>query len=230
MSKPRRALITLIALPCVAFLGMATAMAFVIDAPHWMLLFRSQAEASGKITRLVPNSHGAVEIAYTVMGSAFSRLAPWHGPPANRSQDNDITVYYYPPDPSIAFTASADDILDEELPGWIAMSMGGGLVGLVLGFRVTASSVPSLWARIPGPKFLTVGASLGVTVSFVSRMIGGSYTAPQALGDLLMLPACGLLLWLAWWRNLSWRAMTRSVWLWAAVGLVIAANFVNEIH
>ena len=97
----QRKIFVLIAVPTLAFVAMATAIGLVIDAPHLFLLERHHAETVGQVVRLVPESHGAIEIRYSVAGiTHFRRTQPY----VNRllTEGDSVPVYYYPPDPTVA--------------------------------------------------------------------------------------------------------------------------------
>jgi hypothetical protein len=123
-----------------AMLGFAvigTAIAFVIDAPHLLLLEHQHAETVGRVIRLVPNSHGLVEIGYSVDGRTYVRSVPPFGvADLPLGEGKAVPVYYYPSDPAIAFLAPSGTILKEQLPSWIAGSLLGSCFGVVVVFQV----------------------------------------------------------------------------------------------
>jgi hypothetical protein len=94
----------------------------VMDVPDLLLLQHEHAVTPGIVMRLVPASHGCVEIRYTVGKTEYiETLFPY--------SDNDtsvgasVPVYYSPNNPRNASTAPPADVLAEESPGWLAVSM-----------------------------------------------------------------------------------------------------------
>jgi hypothetical protein len=130
--------IILFAASALGFAGVAVGIGFVIDAPHLFLLRRHHAQTTGKVTRLLPNSHGAIEFTYSVDGATYSRITSPYG--ISRVEGLAVPVYYYPDDPRIAFTAPAGDILDGQLPSWIAAAWLGALFGFAVGWSLTTPS------------------------------------------------------------------------------------------
>jgi hypothetical protein len=53
------------------FTSMATAIGFIIDAPHLFLLQRHHAETVGRLAQFISNGHGSVAIEYAVGGTSY---------------------------------------------------------------------------------------------------------------------------------------------------------------
>ena len=84
---------------------------------------------SGTVTRLVPDSHGCVEIRYTVGKRGYiETLRPYVE--NDTSVGASVAVYYSPNDPQIAYTAPPADVLAEEWPGWLGFA-------LIMSFPIT---------------------------------------------------------------------------------------------
>ncbi len=112
---------------------MATGVAFAIDAPHLLLLYFQHERTVGRVFRLVPNSHGLVDVGYSVGRTAYRRELFPYGIEAPPKVGETIPVHYYPRDPAVAATAPAGEILAGELPAWIVASL---LLGTPLGIAV----------------------------------------------------------------------------------------------
>lgn len=125
----RRVLIVLTG-AMLGFLLMATAFGLIIDAPHLLLLLRRHSETSGQVLRLYPNSHGLMEIGYSVGGTKYKREVPGFGFYGPRVEGRPIRVYYDPSNPSVAFTAPPGEILAGQLPAWIGASLLGSVFGV----------------------------------------------------------------------------------------------------
>jgi hypothetical protein len=121
-----RAMIVGVAL---GFISLATAIGFVIDAPHLMKLHFNHAQTTGRIVRVIPNSHGLTEIAYSVRGIAYTRDVPFYWVAEPNTSAAILRIYYDPNDPTIASAAPVDEILSGQLPSWIAGSALGGAFG-----------------------------------------------------------------------------------------------------
>ena len=106
------------------FISLATAIGFVIDAPHLLILHFNHSQTTGRIIRVLPNSHGLTEIAYSVGGIEYKRDVPFYWVPNLDAPREPFRVYYDPHDPSLAAAVPADEILSGQLPFWIA---GSGL-------------------------------------------------------------------------------------------------------
>ena len=83
-----------------------TLIGVVTDVPDLLLLQHDHAVTPGVVTRLVPASHGCVEIRYTVGKTGYiETLFPYSE--NDTSVGASVPVYYSPNDPQIAFTAPA---------------------------------------------------------------------------------------------------------------------------
>ncbi len=111
------------------FASIATAIGFVIDAPHLLGLHVHHAETTGRVVRVIPNSHGRTEIEYSVRGAPYKRDVPFYWVPIPHSEGEALRVYYDPSDPSVASAVPAAEILTGQLRSWI----GGSLLGSIFG-------------------------------------------------------------------------------------------------
>jgi hypothetical protein len=136
---PRRQpkMFVMIAGAALGFISLATAIGFIIDAPHLLMLHFNHAQTTGRIVRVIPNSHGLTEITYSVGGITYTRDVPFYWVAEPNTQRQPLRIYYDPHDPSIASAVPADEILSGQLPFWIA----GSLLGAVFGAFATRNIV-----------------------------------------------------------------------------------------
>lgn len=121
-----------------AFFGgvaMAAIFAASIDAPHLLLLERQQADTVGRVIRLVPESHGQVEIEYRVAGVAHRQILPVYGDVTPVAAGQTLTIFYYPGDPLIAFTAPPGEIFSHKRAEWVLFWWFGALLGGVAAYN-----------------------------------------------------------------------------------------------
>ena len=109
---------------------MGTAVGLIIDAPHLLILRFHNAETTGRIVRVIPNSHGLTEISYSVRGTPYTRDVPFYWV-SEHLQSEQLRIYYDPNDPTLASAAPADEILKGQIPAWIAFSALGSLWGAI---------------------------------------------------------------------------------------------------
>ena len=119
------------------FVSIATAIGFIIDAPHLLLLQRRHAETNGHVVRVIPNSHGLVQIRYCVGGTSYTRDVPGFGVFGPLAEGGLLRIYYDPKNPSIAFAAPAGEILAGQLPSWIVGSLLGSLFGFGVALNIS---------------------------------------------------------------------------------------------
>jgi hypothetical protein len=115
-----------------SFGGALTVIGFVIDAPGLLRLQHQHAEVQGEVTRLLPETHGLVEVRYAVAGTVYKRaLRPNRNPVLEGTK---VAVYYSPQDPGVAVIGPPADALATELPSWLAGSLlcSGGVAAGVL--------------------------------------------------------------------------------------------------
>ena len=67
------------------FASMATAIGFVIDVPQLLRLHLHHAETTGRVIRVIPNSHGLTEIEYLIQGTPYKREVLGYWVPALRT-------------------------------------------------------------------------------------------------------------------------------------------------
>jgi hypothetical protein len=113
------------------FITLAVAIGLVIDAPHLLILHFNHAETTGRIIRVIPNSHGLTEIVYSVGGASYKRNVPFYWVPDSNARSEPLRVYYSPRDPYIASAVPADEILSGQLLSWIAGSVLGAVSGAI---------------------------------------------------------------------------------------------------
>jgi hypothetical protein len=118
------------------FASVATAIGSTINAPYLFRLHFRFAETTGRIIRVVPNSHGATEIEYSIQGTSYEREVPGYWVPFPHTPGKPIRVYYDPNNPSVASAVPADEVLIGQLPSWIAGSMLGSLFGVGVVFQI----------------------------------------------------------------------------------------------
>jgi hypothetical protein len=111
------------------FISLATAIGLVIDAPHLLILYFNHSQTTGRIIRVIPNSHGLTEISYSVGGTEYKRDVPFYWVPDLDTPRKPLRVYYDPRNPSLAAAVPADEILSGQLPSWIAGSALGAVFG-----------------------------------------------------------------------------------------------------
>ena len=111
------------------FITLAVAIGLIIDVPHLLILHFNHAQTTGRIIRIIPNSHGLTEIAYSVGDTTYKRDVPFYWIPDSDAGPEPLRVYYSPRDPSIASAVPADEILSGQLPSWIAGSALGAVFG-----------------------------------------------------------------------------------------------------
>ena len=109
-----------------------------IDGPHLLVLERRHAETPGQVIRLLPESHGMVEVRYVVADVTYQRTFAPHLQGSIISKGASVRVYYWPEDPNVAVIAPPAEILTEQLPSWLAGSLliSVGVVAAVLARRI----------------------------------------------------------------------------------------------
>ena len=112
------------------FVSLAVAIGFVIDAPHLLILHFNHSQTTGRIVRVIPNSHGLTEIAYSVGATEYTRKVPFYWIDGPTTQRGPLLIYYDPHDPSIASGAPPDEILSGQFPSWTAGSALGAVFGV----------------------------------------------------------------------------------------------------
>jgi len=122
-------MLVMIARAALGFISLATAIGFIIDAPHLLILHFNHGQTTGRIVRIIPNSHGLTEIAYSVGGITYTRDVPFYWVAEPKTQRQPLQIYYDPHGPSIASAAPADEVLSGQLPFWIAGSALGAVFG-----------------------------------------------------------------------------------------------------
>jgi len=125
---------------------LATIIGFAIDAPHLVLLQREHAETSGRVTRVLPGGHSGVEVAYVVADRAYVRPFFPYLQDGRAAKGDSVRIYYSPQDPAIAFIAPPGEILEGQIPSWIAGSILGSLGITAMALALAARL--SRWARV----------------------------------------------------------------------------------
>ncbi len=98
------------------FIVPAMATALMIDVPDLLILHFNHSQIAGRIIRVIPNSHGLIQIAYSVGGTEYERNVPSDWVPRLDTRRKPLRVYYNPHNPSIAAAIPADEILSGQLP------------------------------------------------------------------------------------------------------------------
>lgn len=122
---------------------MGTMMATAMDVPHVLLLHHSQSETVGKVIRQIPESHGSIDVGYSVGGTSWRQAMAPHRLLLPVREGETVRVYYYPRDPAIAFAAPAEELLTDA----ITTCVFGSLLGALIGFTVALylCKTRSLW-------------------------------------------------------------------------------------
>jgi hypothetical protein len=111
------------------FITLSVAIGLVIDAPHLVILHFNHAQTTGRVIKVIPNSHGLAEITYSVGGTSYRRDVPFYWLPSSDVRPDPLWIFYSPRDPSIASAVPASEILWGQLPAWIAGSALGAVFG-----------------------------------------------------------------------------------------------------
>ncbi len=213
----------------VGLVSMAIMFAFIIDAPHLLLLERQHADTMGRVIRLVPDSHGQIEIKYSVGGVTYRQTVPVYGilPPVIAGQP--VPVYYYPPDPVVVFTAPPEEVFEEQRPSWVVFSMFGAFCGAIVALNSMRRSRGRIerYLSVRGPKLLSAAISIGVLGSALFSAFFGTLGVARIVGEILVLSGCAVFVNLAWRRKLTWSQLLRSRQFWIAAALVVAANIIE---
>ena len=151
--------INLMVIWLISFCFAAIVIGCVIDAPHLLLLQRECSETNGHVTRVLPEDHGLVEVAYNVAGTSYQRTFLPHLKTQVISEGEPVQVYYSPHDPTIAFVAPPSEILTEQLPSWIIGSvfMSGAILAMVLAFGTSGGALERLSAKVISPRTISTG-------------------------------------------------------------------------
>ena len=90
------------------------------------------------VIRLLPESHGMVDVRYVVADVTYQRTFAPHLQSSLISKGASVRVYYWPEDPNVAVIAPPAEILTEQLPSWLAGSLliSVGVVAAVLARRI----------------------------------------------------------------------------------------------
>jgi hypothetical protein len=212
-----------------SFCLMATAIAFAIDAPQLILLCHEHAETSGEVIRFLPQTHGLVEVRYTVAGTVFRHAFSSHLEVNTIVEGGPVRVYYSPHDPATAVIAPPAEVLSEQLPSWLAGSLLAS-TGIFVGILILWSSTApfhsfAVWAV--SPRVLSAAVTTGVLGGIVMAVLTGTLSTAKAVGGVFVVGGCAVFMELAWRRRLSWDGLVRSGAFWIAVALVLAGNILN---
>ena len=210
---------------------MIVVIGLAIDGPHLLLLQRRHAETVGEVVRLLPESHGMVEVRYLVANVTYKRAFPPHLQRSRINEGDSVRVYYRPEDPNVAVIAPPSEILTEQLPSWLAGSL---LISVGVVVAVLALRGPGILSRcFPGRMFsariISAGATVGVLVGLLLSMYAGTLSAAKLVGGAFVISGCVILLRLTWVQYLSWAGLLRSRAFWAALGLAVIGNILNRV-
>ena len=100
-----------------AFCFAAVAVGLELDVPDLLRLTHDHATAAGSVLRLVPDSHGMVEVQYDTSGQVYrKKLLPGR----MLIPGDSVVVYYLPSDPAVAsLTPPAEQLSDNLAFGWV---------------------------------------------------------------------------------------------------------------
>jgi hypothetical protein len=219
------------ALWILSFCLMATVIGFVSDAPQLLLLEHNHAETLGEVTRLLPASHGLVEVRYVVAGSTYQGTFAPHLQSRRIDEGDSVRVYYSPRDPKDASIFPPDEILAEQLPSWLAGSLllSVGLVAAVLTLWNPNPAFRRISGLLTSPKLLSAGVTVGVASGFLLSLFWATPSIVKVVAASLVLCGCALFLRLAWRQRLSWTDMFRSMEFWIAFALAISGNIIDAV-
>lgn len=204
----------------------------VIDAPNLLMLRRESAETTGRVARLVPNSHGLVEVLYEIAGKAYTGEFQPHIYDQPLNEGDVVRVYYSPQNPTIAFLAPPSDVLKEQFPAWIAGSLVLSIFGVVAALTLWRPRSPSrrFGVFLPGPRFISAGITLGVLTGLTVSLFTHTLNITKISGWVLIVSGCTMFLVLAWVKELHWVELLHSRTFWLALTLAIIGNLVNLIR
>jgi hypothetical protein len=222
--------VSLILVWVLSFGFMAAVIGLAIDAPHLLLLHQQNSSALGRVIRVEPENHGVADVTYVVGGTTYSGQFSPNGLTVPINEGAMVRVYYYPPDPNIAFLAPAGEMLTEELPFWITGSLFFSLfvTGIVFSFRKSAN-FPRFYSATVSPKYISALVFCGVLVSLALSAYFHIFTAPRFVGQIMGLVGSMIFLRLAWMRKMAWGAILRSAEFWTAFVVALAGNIVGGI-
>lgn len=218
-------LIAWLVLFCIA----GIAIGFIIDVPDLLRLQGNYGEVPGSVARLIPESHGLVEVTYIVKGVMYTRSVMPHLEDHAIAEGDSVQVYYSPSTPAVAVIAPPSEILAEQIPSWIAGSL---LISIVL-----IISIGSLWKSTPrgvsafviSPKIISSGVAIGAIGGLIVSIYGGTLNGAKLGGAAFVLGGCTLFLILAWQKQLSWREIFHSKEFLIATALVVLGNVINVV-
>ena len=115
-----------------------------------------------------------------------------------------VRVYYYPPNPNIAFLAPAGEILTEELPFWITGSLVFSLfvTGIVLSLCKSAN-LSRVYSATVSPRYISALVFCGVLVNMALSVYFHISSAPRFVGQIMGLMGAIIFLRLAWMRKMA---------------------------
>ena len=93
------------------------------DVPMLLSLNHHHKQATGKVLRMIPNSHGTIEVSYFVSGMKYQRSFFLIAPGQLASDGTVTTVYYSPEDPETSCIGPPADILEQLLHEWILFAL-----------------------------------------------------------------------------------------------------------
>jgi hypothetical protein len=209
---------------------MAVVIGLAIDAPHLLLLHQQNSRALGRVIRVEPENHGVVDVSYEVGGRTYSGQFSPDGLTLPINEGAVVRVYYYPPNPNVAFLAPAGKILTEELPFWITGSLFFSLfvTGIVLSLRKSAN-LSRVYSATVSPKYISALVFCGVLVSLALSAYFHIFSPPRFAGQIMGLVGSIIMLRLAWIRKMAWGAIFRSAEFWIAFVVALAGNIAGSI-
>jgi hypothetical protein len=209
---------------------MAVVIGLAIDAPHLLLLHQQNSRALGRVIRVEPENHGVVDVSYEVSGRTYSGQFSPAGLTLPITEGTMVRVYYYPPNPNIAFLAPAGEILTEELPFWITGSLLFSLfvIGIVLSLHKSAN-LSRVYSATFSPKYISASVFCGVLVNMALSVYFRIFSAPRFVGQITGLMGSIIFLRLVWMRKMAWGAIFRSAEFWTAFVVALAGNIVGSI-
>jgi len=182
----------------------------------------NQAQTSGTVISVIPESHGSVVVRYQVNARNYEQtFAPYNWRPGAH-----VRVYYYPPGPAISAISDPAEILSDSLPAVILASLFASTFFTVYVFviRRPDMSTTRLGAWIFAPRVTAVLVLAGVLCGILVPFFAGHPNGKSLASDALALGGTLIFLHLAWTSGKGWAGLLRSSRFWIAVALALVAS------
>src|SRR5260370_18546807 len=176
-------IVNFIVLWILCFCLIASIIGFVIGAPVLFLVNYERGETTGEVTRLLPDTHGLVEVKYSVAAVSYRRGFRPSGKENEIAERAYVHVYYWRRDPSIAFIAPPYEILEEEYPAWVITALAGATTTM-LGLLALRLAAPfrRFTAILISPKAFSAAITTGVLGSLLLSSISRNLKLTTLVG------------------------------------------------